>query len=191
VVEAAMISRLWLIALFLLVLGLPGQAETPPIRKIQILERGVYRAQTIGRINALGTMGFVNAVRNARLISSTTSVMGMIGVRFGLRYVVLSESRGARASLKFVITLPSGGLRNPATGQLFFQSEHSVTVPFGTVRYWEYHFQHQWEIAPGLWRFEIWDGTNKLGEQEFCIYRVADPNASVSREQDCRTDVVS
>lgn len=145
-------------------------AQTSPINRIQILETGIYRAETIKRTDAPGSTGVINTVQNPRLINGTTTVPGLVGVRFGLRYVPLGDATGSNAPLKLVITFPPAGLRNPDTRQLLFRSEHMATVPIGASLYWEYHFENEWEIVSGLWIFEFWHQGAKLTEQRFCVY---------------------
>ena len=167
-----------IIVLFTLLVGvsaLPAKAQTTSISKVEIIERGVYRAQTVSQRRTPGTTGVIGTVQNAQLISSTTTVLGMLGVRFGVRYVVVGHS-GTEGRLRFVTTFPPGGLRIPETGQVIHQNDYWLSVPIGTILYWEYHFENQWEIVPGLWHFEFWNGMKKLAEQRFCIQTIADPN---------------
>jgi hypothetical protein len=148
-----------------------AHAQADVVSRVQVIERGIYRSVTTRRAAEPGTTGRVNIVRDVRLITSTTTVFGRVGVRFGLRYVV-SGGPGAEAELKYVIRFPPGGLRDSATGQMFFHSEQSAVVPLGTPLYWEYHLEHDWEVVPGLWIFEFWQRGHKLGEQRFCVYEL-------------------
>jgi hypothetical protein len=154
-------------------------AQTSPINRIQILETGIYRSETIKRTDTPGTTGLINTVQNPQLINSTTTVPGLVGVRFGLRYVPLGGPAGSNAPLMLVITFPSAGLRNPDTRQLLFRSEHMVTVPIGASLYWEYHFENEWEIVSGLWSFEFWHQGTKLTEQRFCVYALRGQSPTV------------
>jgi hypothetical protein len=128
----------------LLSLSVSVAGQPTPARRIDILERGTYRAETLARIPTPGTTGVINTVRNARLISSSTSIPGALGVRFCLRYLLRGQS-AALVHLRLVIVFPPGGLRNPTTGQTFFTSEHTVSVSAVASFYWEYHFENQWE----------------------------------------------
>lgn len=154
-------------------------AQTSPINRIQILETGIYRSETIKRTDAPGTTGVINTVQNPRLINNTTTVPGLVGVRFGLRYIPLGDATGSNAPLKLVITFPPAGLRNPDTRQLLFRSENMVSVPIGASLYWEYHFENEWEIVSGLWSFEFWHHGTKLTEQRFCVYGLRSQSPTV------------
>jgi hypothetical protein len=149
-----------------------AHAPDDVVSKVEVIEKGIYRSITTRRADQPGTTGIVNTVEGVQLMSSTTTVFGRVGVRFGLRYVAMGGP-GAEAELKYVITFPPDGLRNPSTGQMMFQSEHSGVVPLGVPLYWEYHLESDWEVVPGLWTFEFWHSEHKVGEQQFCVYELA------------------
>lgn len=182
-------SKTWLFCAVVVLAALPLRAQTSTVGRIHIVERGIYRAQTVRQTATPGTTGLINTVENAQLINSTTSVLGMLGLRFGLRYVVVGDGSGSGAMLKLVIKFPPVGLRNPATGEVIFQNEHTVSVPTGARLYWEYHFENHWEIVPGMWNFEFWDGNRKLAEQRFCV-RVLSDRQRPSLLSECRWPLV-
>lgn len=184
--------KVWLLSALLAgVSTLPSKAQSASsITRVQIIERGIYRAQTVARMNAPGTTGVINLVRDAQLITNTTIVPGMVGVRFGLRYVAIGHF-ASETSLRLVITFPPGGLRNPETGQVIHQNSHLVSVANRARLYREYHFENQWEIVPGIWHFEFWDGERKLAEQRFCVQAFADWNLVPNLSRECHADLLS
>lgn len=135
---------------------------------IRIIEKGVYRAETVDRMTTHGATGVLNTVKNPRLISDTVIVYGKLGARFGLRYKLLGIT-GSTLDLKLVIRFPPEGLRDPATGARYFESTQVLTMQAGIVSYWEYHLENDWEIVPGVWEFEFWTNSNRLSSQKFCI----------------------
>jgi hypothetical protein len=183
--------RVWLTCGLLFLPAVLTGAQTPSIREVHILERGTYRADITARSKKPGTTGFFNTVKNAQLISSTTSVPGLVGVRFGVRYVVISDTSGVKLPLRLVIRFPPGGLRNPITGELFLHSEHDMLVATGAKSYWEYLFENEWEIAEGIWQFEFWDGSNKLSEQRFCVYDPSRQHYSLGLQDICHPAFLS
>lgn len=114
-----------------------------------------------------GTAGLINTVQNVRLVVSTTSIVGQVGVRFELRYIVPGSN--SEVPLKLVTAFPPLGLRNSQTEHVFYLSEHMITVAAGVMQYWEYHFEHEWEIVADVWHFQFWHQKQKLGEQQFCV----------------------
>jgi hypothetical protein len=155
---------------FLLLSALPGNAQDLSIEKIVVVEKGIYRAETVNQREMPGTTGIINTVQNAKLIVNTTNILARVGVRFGLRYLAVGPPNGRSVALRLMTYFPATGLRNPDTRQTFFHSEHNVIIQIGATRYREYHFEHDWEIVPGLWSFQFWSANRKLVEQRFCVY---------------------
>ena len=175
--------------LFILGFGLAeAVAQSPRIERIHIIERGIYRAETVSRDQSTGQRGIINTVQNAQLINATESVMGQVGVRFGLRYIAVGADGEARLNL--VIGFPPSGLRDPATGQTYFQSEFIVRPAAGASNYWEYHFEYDWEVVAGTWTFEFWFGGRKLAEQRFCVSHPNDLSAAVAMIGKCQPQLL-
>jgi len=154
--------------LTLSMLMLPAESPGGSIDQILIIEKGVYRAKTIKKEYTSRGTGAINTVHDAKLIRSATTVPGQIGVRFGFRFVALGKV-GRSAELKVVIRFPPGGLREPRSGAILFETEYPISIPIGSTVHQEYHFENDWEIVPGVWRFELWSAQRKLAEQRFCV----------------------
>lgn len=133
-----------------------------------VVEKGVYEAETIASTSRKEATGLQNIVRNPRLVRSTVVIPGRIGVRFGVRYVIGGPPE-TNVELKLIIRFPEAGLLDPNTGARYFESAHSLVVPTGASRYWEYHLENDWEIVPGIWQFEFWSSVEKLAVERFCV----------------------
>lgn len=186
----AMHRSQWTLFALVIALASPVNAQESRIYDLQVVERGIYRAETVGQRSVPGTTGVINTVRNARLISSTTRIPAALGVRFGVRYVVSGGPPGSAVPLRLLISFPPGGLRNPVSGQRIPQNEHILSVPPGVTLYWEYQFENQWEIVPGVWHFEFWSGESKLAEQRFCVHAPAQRAPLPSTAGECRYDLL-
>jgi hypothetical protein len=134
---------------------------------VKIIERGVYKAETIARTVTKEATGVLNTVVNPRLVSEGPIVYGNLGVRFGIRYVVAGTAP-ADVELRFIIRFPPAGLRDPK-GRRYSTSDQSQSVQTGGAHYWEYQTENDWEIVPGAWHFEIWSNAIKLAQQTFCV----------------------
>ena len=178
-----MLQRVFLFTWLLFGSALTAAAQTPTSGKIQIVERGIYRAETLKKVEQPGTTGLINTVENVRLIVSTTSIVGQVGVRFGLRYIVPGSN--SEVPLKLVIAFPPPGLRNSRTEQVFYFSEHMITVSAGVTQYWEYHFENEWEIVAGFWYFQFWHQNQKLGEQRFCVQELIRRSLALGLTSEC------
>lgn len=139
---------------------------------IRIIEKGVYQAETTTRTMTQEATGVRNTVKNPRLISDTVLIYGKLGVRFGVRYV-LSGTTEPGLDLNLVIRFPAPGLRDPVAGKRYFESAQVLTIRAGAAYYWEYHFENDWEIVPGVWTFEFWSSATMLASQKFCVIDAA------------------
>jgi hypothetical protein len=114
------------------------------------------------------------------------------GVEFGFRYKIIGQPVAAppqtgttilglqigaqpvsppvvTVNLKYVTHIPKPGMRNPETGNVtltnVFYQEHKV----GEEQYRLYRLTDRWEVVPGVWTLEIWDGDRKLLSQDFLL----------------------
>jgi hypothetical protein len=150
---------MWRRCLVVLFLALPSgylEAQTPRIDNIIILEKGIYRADIFARTERAGTSGPINTVGEVKLLSSTTTIMGVKGVRFGMRYVLTGAPTGADVELKMVTIFPPAGLRDPTTGKTHYHDEHFIARKIGNKSYRDYCLENDWEVVPGVWTFQFW-----------------------------------
>lgn len=134
---------------------------------IRFVEVGVYRGETIGsRAN-------VAAVRNVELLRVTNAVPAVLGVRFGVRYIVSGEPTGEVVNLT-AVTRSAAHVGDGA--QEIVWSRYPLSVQIGELRYREFHFDHHDELMPGRWYFEFWHGEKLLGVQEFCVFAAVHAN---------------
>jgi hypothetical protein len=172
-----------------------AQTQVQTIDSIQITEYGIYTTEGAASNNAPGTAtGRVDEVSNIKLVQSTTTVPARPGVEFGFRYKINGQAlpppppaddtilgiKLARKpppppvpgiNLKYVTHIPKPGMRNPETGNVtltnIFYQEHKA----GEELYRLYRLTEKWEVVPGVWTLEIWDGERKLLSQDFLVKR--------------------
>jgi hypothetical protein len=171
-----------------------GAAHAQAIQSIEITEYGIYTTDTANSSAAPGTAsGKIDQVANIKLVQSTTTIPARLGVEFGFRYKIIGQTGAAPApqagttilgmqlgtqpapqpdapvNLKYVTHIPKPGMRNPETGNVtmtnVFYQEHKV----GEELYRLYRVTDRWEIVPGVWTLEIWDGDRKLLSQNFLV----------------------
>jgi hypothetical protein len=152
-----------------------GLAHAQAIQSIEITEYGIYTTETATSAAAPGTAsGKLDQVTNIKLLQSTASVPAHVGIEFGFRYKINGQPAAAPppktgVNLKYVTHIPKPGMRNPETGNVtltnIFYQEHKV----GEELYRLYRLVEPWEIVPGIWTLEIWDGDRKLLSQDFLV----------------------
>jgi len=149
-----------------------ASAQGGKVDRIEIVETGIYRAETALIEHAPATAtGQRNILSDTRLIYSTTSIEAKLGVHFGMRYRVVGRPNQATVKLTSVTQYPGGGLKKPGTETLQTRGEHALFATIGAVNYRGYVFEHDWELVPGAWTFELWDGKRKLASQTFNVVK--------------------
>lgn len=169
-------------------------AHAQGVQSIEITEYGIYTTEAATSTAAPGTAsGKIDQVANIKLVLSTTTVSARVGVEFGFRYKIIGQPAAAppqqagatilgmqfgtqpasqpsaAVNLKYVTHIPKPGMRNPETGNVtltnVFYQEHKI----GEELYRLYRLTERWEIVPGVWTLEIWDGERKLLSQDFLV----------------------
>ena len=149
-----------------------ASAQGRKVDRIEIIETGIYRAETalIEQAPATAT-GQRNILSETKLLVSTTRIEAKVGVHFGMRYRVVGLPNHATIKLTSVTQYPGAGLKKPGTETLQARGEHALSATIGAVNYRGYVFEHDWELVPGTWTFELWDGKRKLASQAFNVVK--------------------
>jgi hypothetical protein len=148
--------------------------QQPRVTSIEILEVGTYEARQVPKLaGGNGAPEQLQRTTDANITNSTTTVRARVGVRFGFRYRLIGEPLGGVVDLTLVVKYPSPGLRDPANSQPMAASEVPIRRTIGDIHHFGFTFENGWEVAPGIWTFEIWRGDPREGErlveQEFQI----------------------
>ncbi|MPZ37264.1 MAG: DUF3859 domain-containing protein [Rhizobiales bacterium] len=142
------------------------------VDRIEIIEAGIYRAETASIKLAPGTATRQrNILSETKLLALTTRVEAKIGLHFGIRYRLVGRPSGATIKLISVTQYPAPGLKNPKADGSQLRGEHSLFATIGQVNYRGYVFEQDWEIVPGSWTLELWDGKRKLISQTFDVIK--------------------
>ena len=150
------------------VVGCPAPATAQAV--VEIVAYGIYTAdeQFAGR----DERGFrQHTSTNYRNISTTAEIPAELGLRFGIDYKVTGSSDGKSVSLRRVMIFPPDGLRSPALPNPIDSIENTATAEVGELHHVDYRFDDPWELVPGPWFFQIWEGDRKLAEQRFSVFR--------------------
>jgi hypothetical protein len=150
-----------------------GVAHGQEIQRIEITEFGTYDSVSTNNTTAApGTAtGTVTARTNLTHAKTTTTVPASIGSHFGFRYQVIGQANGAMVNLKRIILVPQPGIRNPATGNTTVRDEYDYKKRIGDTGFAAYKLDDNWEVVPGTWTIEIWDGNRKLASKSFNLVK--------------------
>ena len=159
--------RLLLSVLFLIACSAVANAQNV---RVEVRDPGIYRAAEQGRerVPSLAT-GDLTYVENAQLVERTTTIVARLGVRFGYIYQVIGKPGAREVPLRLVALFPQPGLRNPQTGNTTVTEEVTMAKAVGEPHVDLYSFEHDWELVPGVWTFQIWYEGTKLAEQTFTV----------------------
>jgi Domain of unknown function (DUF3859) len=143
---------------------------------------GLFRASVVGTMEQPDTaIGRTNQLSGVEKLEATTTVPARLGVSFGLEYRLTGDREGDAATIQIVVVPPKAGLLNPATGRrVHRESWRPSIVLVGATAIVGYKLEHDWEVVPGLWRFEIWQAGRKLAQQSFCL--VPEPGSADSEK---------
>jgi hypothetical protein len=152
----------------------------------EILWTGIFRARVIGTVEQPNTaIGVTNLFDNVERLEMTTTVPARLGVSFGLEYRLAGELSGGQALITVVVIPPKAGLLNPATQKrVYRETWRASPIAVGSSAIIGYRLEKDWEVLPGLWKFEIWHRERKLGEQTFCLVQEDRPGESSRKVQE-------
>lgn len=156
-----------LMAAFFLTLA-DAQAQSQRIDQIEVVAQGIYVAdrQDCRRDErGLSRCTFTN-VRHA---ATTTTVPAEIGVIFGGEFRIVGGPDRASVNLRKVWIIPAPGLRSPNAAEPIRRIEREEARAIGSVFRSTFGFDDNWELVPGTWILEFWDGDRRLLSQEFTI----------------------
>ena len=149
-----------------------ASAHAQRIDRVDITDAGLYETTIEKAEKAPGTATETrNALARTELLQKTTRIDAKIGTHFGFSYKIIGQPNNGEANITFVTVPPAPGLKNPKTGKVSTREEYSAAVLFNGTGYAGYSFDEEWEIVPGTWTFELWDGQRKLASQSFEIVK--------------------
>src|ERR1043166_7309342 len=125
-----------------------------------ITEVGIYTARVIKKFDVPGVTGRTNeGLDSFKLVQATTNVPARIGTRFGFRYTI----RGTPSNAPIVLTMVGEHppYKNPETGKTETRDQYELQSWIGQT-YTSYSFDHEWELIPGKFKFEVWHKGKKL-----------------------------
>ena len=160
-------QRFTIVALFLFSIACTS-AQASGI-SVRFTESGLYKLDNIKEIEDASTALGRRHTANATLSQNTDRVPLTIGTSFGITFVVTSASNAPNVKLRKIMRFPSPGLKNLQTGKTKSYDEAMMTyVPGQEQKAW-YTLEEPFELVPGVWKFELWDGNQKIGERAFTL----------------------
>jgi hypothetical protein len=144
-----------------------GTASAQDSIGVEIVERGLYTMEVVEvRQDPSGVSHDV--VRNICHISSSTSVPMKRNAHFGFRYRLTGVPEGQEVEVQAVTRYPTT-VTPPDGPRSIAASGYTGRLKAGVVSYHGYGFDYDWELIPGRWWLEIWQGNRRLAAQPFDV----------------------
>src|SRR4029077_1434028 len=143
-------------------------AQTPQVERIRFTEYGIY---TVDRdVQGRDVLGINRAAAtNVRHAATLRTIPAQIGTTFGFRYKVIGRPHAAWVELRQIVIFPSPGLIPSYSSKPITQDEFVLQTRIGETSYASYTLEDAFELVPGNWIFEIWQGNRKLTTQSFRV----------------------
>ena len=147
-----------------------GPVVAADVTAVEIVETGLYRAQTTGQVaSPQAVNGQTSTITDIEFYSPIPKVPARRGIRFGTRFRVVGSPVSHRVVLRSVWRIPEPGIRNPDTGIVYRRSIAEFTTTTGAVAMRGFGFTFPWQIRCGDWIQEVWFGERKLLSQTFTV----------------------
>jgi hypothetical protein len=153
-----------LLAAAMALVSMPAQAKGP----MQVIDFGIYKLNVSSTIKAPGDVSLErNVVSNIKIARQARKIMAQPGRSFGFRFRITDPGLvGKRLTLRTIFPK----LTNPKTGRSAVSQDRTFVAQGIHITYYDgYRFDYRWEMAEGIWRFQLLDGNRVLSEQRFQI----------------------
>jgi len=146
----------------------PSAVQAQQIQRLDVLDHGIYT--TTDKSCRRDASGLLNCTtEEPKLAVGTTSIPAQPKVNFGVRFTVIGAPAKAKVQVKVVWIFPPEGVKVPGSGQPLRRAEDAPNYTIGEVAWATYRFDDPWELVPGKWTVEIWEGDRKLLSQDFTV----------------------
>ena len=160
--------RLWFaralapLAVLALALAAPAQASG----QVEIKDFGFYDLSVDGSVPAPEDVsGTRNIVSNIRLQRQTEEIDAQLGRSFGFRFRISDPALYGQTLTLRTIFPP---LTNPESKRTMTTQDRQFTAT-GETLYDGYRFDYDWEMAEGIWTFQILHNGKVIGEKKFKV----------------------
>lgn len=177
-----MLVRAATILAFLL-LSIRGVAAQEPI-SVEIFEYGLYAIERGAQL--LQPNGITqHKVEGLCHLATTERVPATLSTSFGFRYRLKGPPQAQARQLTIVVQFPTE-VRPPSAAKPLRSYATTVFVQPGVPHYRGYALDYDWEVMPGTWVFQIFDGKAKLAERRFTVVEgAAMPEPSDASRENC------
>jgi hypothetical protein len=150
-------------------LAILALAFAPPAAasgQVEIQDYGFYDLSVDGSVPApKDVSGTRNIVSNIRLQRQTEEIDAQLGRSFGFRFRIADPALHGKTLTLRTIFPP---LTNPESKRTMTTQDRAFTATGESV-YDGYRFDYDWEMAEGIWTFQILHNGKVIGEKKFKV----------------------
>jgi TonB family protein len=142
-----------------------------PPAKLSIAWAGTYTVRSQTKVESASSItGFSTINHGIEYGEESNRVVAKLGASFGVWLKLESVAANDTMQYRYVWKFPPIGLVNPRTGLRHFSQEgrRSCSVGEKCLRGWQ--FAEEWELVPGTYTFELWQGDNFLEARSFEVH---------------------
>jgi hypothetical protein len=152
-----------------LLLGIgTAQAQAPQVDRLEITDFGIYKVERGSTIRNEQGLKTATVTRHPEHLEFRTIIPAQIGTTFGVRYKVIGTPEDADVTIRKIISFPPPGLQ-PSSGKFVLRDESVEETRIGETVGAFYTLEDRFELVPGIWTFELWDGDRKLLTRSFTL----------------------
>ena len=135
--------------------------------RVEFTEFGIFQTTRVKDVPPpISISGRMSLVANIKMLKRTRLIVGQLGRSFGFRYRLVGLPAGAQVSIRTI----HPKLTHPKTGKTMGYSLRTrAASPNGALTYTGYTFDHRYELAEGIWKFQIVYKGKVIGEQSFKV----------------------
>jgi len=104
-----------------------------------------------------------------RCVEKTDTIEAHLGETFGLAYTLNGGPDGGNVTVEQIWLYPPPGVRESPNSPNQLQVSRNTQSRIGLSSFMMYTFDHDWELVPGTWTFQIWVGQEKLVQRSFVV----------------------
>jgi hypothetical protein len=150
----------------LLLLALALASPAAASGQVEIQDYGFYDLSVDGSVPAPDDVsGTRNIVSNIRLQRQTAEIDAQLGRSFGFRFRIADPALHGKTLTLRTIFPP---LTNPESKRTMSTQDRTFTAT-GESLYDGYRFDYDWEMAEGIWTFQILHNGKVIGEKKFKV----------------------
>ncbi len=140
-----------------------SDADSP----VEVLYSGVVKKEIIQEEGGYTVADNGRYLRTRKFVDEKDMVPGTLGTAFGFIFTVRGEDQLSLAA-RYLHPPMANGL----TREITTMHEMPLSVRPGETQAFSWVFTKEWEIAPGAWTLQLWDGDKKLAEKKFTVTKV-------------------